>query len=189
LAISPPSDIVLDVARAVSPEAVETAKVALEKRAQMGATAAPFEPVGPDTTASAANAASREASVKSPAAKAYQKFESVVLQTFLQAMMPKDTESVYGSGLAGDMWKSELAQQVASVMAKRGGIGIANRLLKDHYEKEGKTVPLTGAWDGPAKAQRDAQQLISHALVNDMQRKLTSPLITDTSVTSDETKI
>ncbi len=30
----------------------------------------------------------------------------MVLQTFIQNMLPKNTEGVYGEGLSGDMWKS-----------------------------------------------------------------------------------
>jgi Rod binding domain-containing protein len=183
LAISPPGDIVLDVARAVGVEGMETAKAALEKRAQSGIAAAPFEPVGPET-AGAFNSTGASAT---PANKAYQRFEAVVLQTFLQSMMPKDSQAVYGSGLAGDMWKSELAQQVASVMAKHGGIGIANRLLKAHYMVEGKSVPLTGAWDGAAKAEHDTRHLMTRAVIDEMQRKLTMPI--GAATPSDETRI
>ena len=184
MAISPPGDIVLDVARAIGPQGMETAKAALEKRAQSGIAAAPFEPAGPEATAF--NSTARSSST-TPASKAYQRFEAVVLQTFLQSMMPKDSQAVYGSGLAGDMWKSELAQQVASVMAKHGGIGIANRLLKAHYMVDGKSLPLTGAWDGPAKAEQDARHLMTHAVIDEMQRKLTMPIGADAQ--SDETRI
>jgi Rod binding domain-containing protein len=185
LAISPPGDIVLDVARAVGVEGMETAKAALEKRAQSGIAAAPFEPAGPET-AGAFNSTGAGARA-TPANKAYQRFEAVVLQTFLQSMMPKNSEAVYGSVLAGDMWKSELAQQVASVMAKRGGIGIANRLLKAHYMVEGKSVPLTGAWDGTAKAEHDTRHLMTRAVIDEMQRKLTMPI--GAATPSDETRI
>ncbi|TAN19011.1 MAG: flagellar biosynthesis protein FlgJ [Rhizobiaceae bacterium] len=183
MAISPPGDIVLDVARAAGPEGIETARAALEKRAQSGIAAAPFEPAGP-AAPQAFNATA--ASPRAPANKAYQRFEAVVLQTFLQSMMPKNSEAVYGSGLAGDMWKSELAQQVATVMAKHGGIGIANRLLKAHYVVDGKNVALTGAWDGAAKAEQDTRHLVTRAVIDEMQRKLTTPIA---AAPSDETKI
>ena len=56
-----------------------------------------------------------------------------MLQTFIQNMLPKDGAAVYGKGMAGDMWKSLLAEKVAEVMADRGGIGIADRVLGDRY--------------------------------------------------------
>ena len=62
----------------------------------------------------------------------------MVLQTFIQTMLPKDAEAVYGKGMAGDMWKSLLAEQLGDAMAERGGIGIADRVLGDHYI-EGET--------------------------------------------------
>jgi Rod binding domain-containing protein len=110
------------------------------------------------------------------APEAYRKFEAVVLQNFMQSMMPKDSEAVYGKGLAGDMWKSELAKQLGNVLSERGGIGIANRLLKDHYMVGDKKVALTGASEGTRKDDADMKRMLSTALVQEIQRKLTSPL-------------
>ena len=56
-----------------------------------------------------------------------------MLQTFIQNMLPKDGAAVYGKGVAGDMWKSLMAEKIADVMAERGGIGISDRILGDHY--------------------------------------------------------
>ena len=43
------------------------------------------------------------------APKSYANFEAMVLQTFIQTMLPKDAEAVYGKGMAGDMWKSMMS--------------------------------------------------------------------------------
>jgi Rod binding domain-containing protein len=94
-------------------------------------------------------------------------------------MMPKDSEAVYGKGLAGDMWKSELAKQMGTVLSERGGIGIANRLLKDHYMVGDKKVALTGASEGARKDEADMKRMLSVAMVQEMQRKLASPLAVD----------
>ena len=59
-------------------------------------------------------------------------FESVMLNSFVSEMMPKDTESVFGQGLAGDMWKSMLADQVSRQIAKSDALGIAKRLFSTH---------------------------------------------------------
>ncbi|WP_291179952.1 rod-binding protein [Hyphomicrobium sp.] len=59
-------------------------------------------------------------------ADAAQKFEAFVLQTFIQEMMPETQESVFGSGISGDFWKSMLAEKVAEQVAARGSIGIAD---------------------------------------------------------------
>ncbi len=177
MAISPPSDIVLDVARAVDPAGMAAAKLQLEKRSQsVASVAATFPEVGQKNMAGARFASDNIAGKTDAASKTYKKFEAVVLQTFMKSMMPKDTEAVFGKGLAGDMWKSELAQQLGTVLADRGGIGIANRLLKAHHKSGDHDVPLTGASDGARKADADLKKTLSVALVQEMQRKLTSPI-------------
>ena len=67
-----------------------------------------------------------------------------MLQTFIQNMLPKDGAAVYGKGIAGDMWKSLLAEKLADVMAERGGIGISDRMLGDHYA-DGEARPCRRA--------------------------------------------
>jgi peptidoglycan hydrolase FlgJ len=81
--------------------------------------------------AAGVSAAAKQAS--SEAARApLARFEALVLQTFIQSMLPKDAECVYGKGLSGDMWQSMLAEKIAEQVTQRGGIGIAARLAKDY---------------------------------------------------------
>lgn len=61
-------------------------------------------------------------------ADAAQKFEAFFLQSFVEEMLPKDTSSVFGGGLAGDYWRSMLAEQLANTMAERGDIGVAKMI-------------------------------------------------------------
>jgi Rod binding domain-containing protein len=63
---------------------------------------------------------------------AAQKFESFVLQTFIQEMMPETAEGVYGSGVAGDFWKSMMSEKIAEQVAERGSVGIADYVRKGH---------------------------------------------------------
>jgi Rod binding domain-containing protein len=184
LAISTPSDIVLDVARAVDPAELAAARTQLAERARAGIGKAGFPEIAPTKTSSKNMADMRfdghaETGKAGKTPDAYRKFEAVVLQNFMQSMMPKDSEAVYGKGLAGDMWKSELAKQLGTVLSERGGIGIANRLLKDHYMVGDKKVALTGASEGTRKDEADAKRMLSTALVQEIQRKLTSPLAAD----------
>ena len=44
-------------------------------------------------------------------------------------MLPKSSEATYGSGTAGEVWRSFAAQEMGDTIAKGGGIGIADRLL------------------------------------------------------------
>ena len=113
----------------------------------------------------------------------------MVLQTFVQNMLPKDAENVYGKGVAGDMWKSMMAERLANVMAERGGIGIADRVLGGHY-MEGETKVAVGPVSGgPGKAETDEQASLSTALVQDLQRKMVRDLVGDEAAVAAKTKL
>ena len=72
-----------------------------------------------------------------------QQFESFVLRNFVDSMLPSDEGSYFGTGSAGKIWKSMLAERIGDEMAKDGGIGIADML-----EKRGaKAAALDGAKD------------------------------------------
>ena len=96
MAISPPGDIVLDVMKAADPAAVETARA---KLASM--TSRAQETVFSVSGATASHGRSGAPAAANTQPEAFAKFEAMVLQTFLQSMLPKDTESVYGGGMAG----------------------------------------------------------------------------------------
>lgn len=178
MAISPPSDIVLDVARAVDPAEMEAARARL--RALVGAAE------GGEGFAATASAGMRGAPVaaRSPGAtpEAFRKFEAMVLQTFVQGMLPEDAANVYGEGLAGDMWKSFLAKEMAEAMAARGGIGIADRVLADYYMVDDQRVPVSGVHgDKVAREAADLQSQLATALVDEHQRRFARWLDEDTA--------
>jgi flagellar protein FlgJ len=146
MAIDASSDIVLEVAKAADP--TRAAAVAQRLNALSGAAGA----AGADTadfadtlaaTASAATSGPSKANARArlsavadaadeKAAKVKTGFEAVMLNSFVSEMLPKDTSSVFGQGLAGDMWKSMLADQVSRQMAKTDALGIAKRLFATH---------------------------------------------------------
>ena len=67
--------------------------------------------------------------IKAPASgEVYRKFEAFILQTFVETMLPKESEEVFGKGTAGGVWKSMLAEQLGAQLAKGNGIGIAKQL-------------------------------------------------------------
>lgn len=71
--------------------------------------------------------------IKAPASgEVYRKFEAFILQTFVETMLPKESEEVFGKGTAGGVWKSMLAEQLGAQLAKGKGIGIAERLAAAH---------------------------------------------------------
>lgn len=174
MAISPPGDIILDVVKAADPSAVETARARLASFANRISGEAIF------SVPEVASSTTREATpVTKPQPETFAKFEAMVLQTFLQHMMPKDTSSVYGEGMSGEMWQSLLAEKLGEAMASRGGIGIADRILKDHYKVGEETVSLQGVSQDPTKPARDSQEMLSVAMVQEIQRKVAQSLYED----------
>ncbi len=189
MAISPPSDIVLDVARAAEPDAVAKARAALMNRLPAGI-AAVFD-AGADAaqTVSAASTTpgsilSREASSASMS-DASKKFEAMVLQTFISAMMPKNAAGTYGQGMAGEMWKSMMAEKLADVVAEGGGIGIADRLNKDFERRGDQTVPVSGVTSDETLAEGGKPAMIATAFVDVIQRQLVKEIRAD--ATSNDT--
>ena len=145
-------DIVLEVSRAASPSSQSTAvarlaseagsKVpnpsvakALESDWSIAVTRATqaTEPVGTTSVALAGtplpvsgphiNSAGDR---KTPAMQ----FEAFVLQTFVEAMLPKEADGVFGGGTSGDIWRSMLAEHIATEVARSGNLGIANLIEK-----------------------------------------------------------
>jgi hypothetical protein len=133
VAITPPSDIVLDVARAADPE---TYRAAVERLTRLRATAAASTTTFmPATQAPAAPATGAAATLGAGAGAqprrrldAYGQFESFVLQSFVQSMLPKNATNVFGKGSAGEFWKSMLAEKMGDELARSGQVGIARRL-------------------------------------------------------------
>jgi hypothetical protein len=84
---------------------------------------------GTDTTTSAAYI-SRAAGADGPdkTSEVHVQFEALLLQNMVEAMMPEDSEALTGSGLAGKMWKSMLAEKIAAEIARTGTIGIAKQI-------------------------------------------------------------
>jgi flagellar protein FlgJ len=128
MSLAPPTDIVLEVARAADPaRAAALAERLNALGRQSNATAQDF--ASTLEKVSAPVAAPPHAAPVSRAKSAETKLESVVLTQFVQEMLPKDAQSVFGQGYAGDMWRSMLAERVADQMAATGRIGIASRLF------------------------------------------------------------
>ena len=140
-------DLVLDVLEAADPVAQRAATAKLDAlkpsdadfaatmEAEVGkAKAAADRSVTTmsDAQLDAANGAPVQV-IKAPASgEVYRKFEAFILQTFVETMLPKDSEEVFGKGTAGSVWKSMLAEQLGSQLAKGKGIGIARQPAAAH---------------------------------------------------------
>lgn len=181
MAISPPSDIVLDVARAADPEAIASARATLMNRVH-GASAVAFDAGTAAVAPTSHNTLTRQASATSMS-DASKKFEAMVLQTFISAMMPKDTQGTYGQGMAGEMWKSMMAENLAGAVANGGGIGIADRLLKDFHKDGDAIVPVAGVTTEAQLTEGGKPAMIASAFVDVVQRQLVNEITADRSTT------
>lgn len=176
MAISPPSDIVLDVVRAADPTRSTTAYDRLARMATPGATGAQFANALTDatTTPGLADARARFASLAplntSAAAKAtvppqteksLRQFEAQVISTFIEQMMPKSEENknTYGGGLSGDVWRSQLAEKIAGEISKSGGLGIRKSIQAAIVSRAGAVPP----GDGTAAAQKVLDRTLAGA--------------------------
>lgn len=171
MGIQPPSDIVLDVMQAADPRKAMTVAANLQKLSasassgvfdsmvagthagfQAGLAYASSTPVGlRNMTALSQQGAPvhtlDEAGTAAAAAKdsPYKKFEAMVLSTFVESMLPKNATAVYGSGNAGGVWRTMLAQKIGDQVAQAGGIGIAAKIAP-------KQTEMTAAVSGAATA-------------------------------------
>jgi flagellar protein FlgJ len=144
MAFSPKTDVILEVASAADPSRASLAAQRLNAIAGSNATPADFvsslnQAAGvanaPPSLPGGADARSRLAEAASgpeKLGKAKTQFEAMMLNSFVSELLPKDTGEVFGQGMAGDMWRSMLAEQVSTQIAKSGKLGLARRLFATH---------------------------------------------------------
>jgi hypothetical protein len=145
-------DVVLDVLEAADPAAqrAATAKLDALKSPDAGFAAAMDGEVGkaaaaPRISADESRASTMPSEPGTPNAAApvqvikassptdvYRKFEAFVLQVFVETMLPKQSEDLFGKGTAGTVWRSMMAEQLGNQLAQGKGIGIAKQLAAAH---------------------------------------------------------
>jgi hypothetical protein len=154
MSIRPPSDIVLDVARAADPAQYAEASRRLTRSASVDALA--FEAVLDRAAGSRprhlADASGELATRKTNAAlfaggaggagarrtdDVYSRFEAMALTTFVETMLPASGEAVFGSGTSGNIWKAMFAEKIAAQMAAAGGVGIADQMRSAAEQRAG----------------------------------------------------
>lgn len=174
MAISPPSDLVLDVLRAADPSDVQAAQAKLKLNraafaAKSVASAVPGFGLAMDLLdgpESKANVHRADAKAKSPEMpEEYRKFEASILQTFVNSMMPSDSEQVYGKGSAGEFWKSMMSEQIADQISKSGGVGIAEQVYSQALQKARGKSEVNAQTD-----EDDRSRTLS--MINDFERKV-----------------
>jgi peptidoglycan hydrolase FlgJ len=174
VAISPPSDLVLDVVRAADPTAVQEAQAKLKAhKAAFAATSLADSGKGfgaamhtLDTSATRAGLGNPEPAGKSAEMPdEYRKFEASILSTFVNSMMPKESEDVYGKGSAGEFWKSMMSEKIAEEMSRKGGVGIAEQMYSQALRRaeNSGTVNATTNDDDRSRAM---------SMITDFQRQV-----------------
>ncbi len=145
MSFNPRTDVILEVASAADPSRATLAAQRLNALADPNATTASFaadlDRASAQVTAASASIAggadarSRLAAAQASPDKTKQaktQFEAMMLNSFVSELLPKDTGEVFGQGMAGDMWRSMLAEQVSTQIAKSGKLGLARRLFATH---------------------------------------------------------
>jgi peptidoglycan hydrolase FlgJ len=169
MAFNPRTDVVLEVLSAADPSRANLAAQRLNALAGSNAPAADFaadldRAAGAASAtiaplASAADARSRLAEAPSGPDKLGQaktQFEGMMLNSFVGELLPKDAGDVFGQGMAGDMWRSLLAEQVSMQIAKSGKLGLARRLFATH-----EVAPRSARVGEAAKAAADSAAQMS----------------------------
>lgn len=163
MSINPPSDILMDVAKAADP--VRSA-AATNRLAKIGGDSGQSEPAFDNVMADveAAPPVAMEAYAGAPIpvhaagppllrqpqlsseapidadAKAYQGFQAVLLQNVLSMMLPESSD-FFGEGSAGEIWRSMLAEQLGNALSKRMDLGVMPRFMHDAHHHDLKHEP------------------------------------------------
>jgi len=138
VSINPISDIVLDVARAADPVKSQTAAEKLSrKEGTSQVSIGSFDHVLAHTPAmvQAAQKSLGDGGSKSPETlpridsrtKAYKGLEQLVLKNLMENLLPKESKVLFGTGTAGDFWRSFLADQLATQLGKSVNLGIVHQ--------------------------------------------------------------
>ncbi|RWX77033.1 rod-binding protein [Neorhizobium lilium] len=180
MAISPPSDLVLDVVQAADPGLLQAARDKLKaneaanQSVLLASNGVGFSQAVSNTDKAAfPDVANVRVSHHKDIPETYRKFEASVASTFIQNMLPSDSEEVYGKGAAGNFWKGMMAEQIADAVSKQGGFGIAEKLFSQSVQHaRGQTPNAT-------TDENDRQLAVS--MITDFQRQVLSPAQTDTN--------
>ena len=78
-----------------------------------------------------------------------QDFEAMFLNSMLQPMFNGINEGPYGGGHAANVWQSFLTDEYSKMIAKKGGVGIADHVYRSLLaQQEIRSAAATGAQQG-----------------------------------------
>jgi len=162
----------MDVVRAADPTAVQEAQAKLKAhKAAFAATSLAENGKGFGAAMNVIDMPATRAGLGNPepAGKAaempdeYRKFEASILSTFVNSMMPKESEDVYGKGSAGEFWKSMMSEKIADELSKKGGVGIAEQMYSQAMRRAENNV-------NPTTNDDDRSRAVS--MITDFQRQV-----------------
>ena len=152
MSIKPPSDILLDIARAADPAKSSAAMERLTRlAADSGVDNTQFSDIlsHVDTPRAASNAASLPALAEPRFAntqpektkdaaetKAYQGIAALLLENLVENMLPESDE-FFGSEAGAGIWRSMLAQELGTNLSKSVDLGIAPKHIKSSHTHHG----------------------------------------------------
>ena len=144
MAVSLPSDLIVDVMRNADParRSAATAKLSSAGESTGGQFASAIEylqapksksgealvELVPASLPRASSSLSQQPDEKD---SAYQGFERLVLRSLFEALLPGEETGSFGGGPSAGVWRSMAADQLAGVYSESGGIGIAELLNGD----------------------------------------------------------
>jgi Rod binding domain-containing protein len=165
VAINPPSDIVLGAVLAADPAKYQAAVERLRRASgDAGAPDTDFQtaiselqdwqtsitreamPASAQSVPPAASTARASGASKPP--EAFAQLEAFVLQSFIQSMLPQNSQGFFGKGPAGEVWKSMLAEKLGAQIASSGQVGLAKRLAMGRTPSVLGISPATAALAG-----------------------------------------
>lgn len=173
MAVSLPSDIVLDVMKAADPQAARDARQTLAAKATAVASPA-FEP---SLRVAAGPASKSPGQIPAPPENdvVARDFRAMVLQNLLKEMLPAGT-TLGGKGMAGDMWESMFIDKVAEAAAARDALGLNSRLLADTVMEGDSATVLGGVRDFRNAVAETATRDVSSAFLAGLQRAALSTI-------------
>jgi peptidoglycan hydrolase FlgJ len=144
MAINPGSDLLSDALLAADPQRAQAAAERLAKLSANPEAATEFDaafgaqpaltqetslPVpGPATVQVPGVATESHSTSQGKRGNPYEQFEAAMLKSFFEMMLPGNADSVYGTGFAGEVWKSMFAQALAASVANKKITRIADDL-------------------------------------------------------------
>jgi peptidoglycan hydrolase FlgJ len=138
MAVTLPSDLLVDVMQRADPARKQAAVARLRTVAEHGAEFAhAIDQVAPSQSAGKSGSSSFLTSTQSPVnagrktegqGSSYRGFEKMVLRNLFESLLPTEKSGVFGTGPSAGVWRSMAAEQLANVYTDTGGLGIANMI-------------------------------------------------------------